>query len=80
MWNYGIKSIRGENAQTLKGVLCGSPVFLIPKSNSSISRLTWGVIAQGFIRIVRLALEIPNLGTLGILPPSFMQLEAKLCG
>ena len=46
-----------------------SPVF---QSSSSIPRLAWGVIVQGLIRIVRMALEIPvasKLGTPDILPP-----------
>ena len=42
------------------------PVFPHSKSSSSIPRLAWGVIVQGFIRIVGMALAIPvtsNLGT-----------------
>ena len=35
-----------------------NPVFPHSKSSFSISRLVWGVIVQGFIRIVRMALEI----------------------
>ena len=40
-----------------------SPVFPHSKSSFSTPRLAWGVIVQGFIRIVRMALEIPKLGT-----------------
>ena len=45
-----------------------NPVFRIPKV---AIRLAWGVIVQGFIKIVRMALEIPmasNSETPGILP------------
>ena len=42
-----------------------NPVFPYSKSSSSIPRLAWGVIVQGFIRIVRMALEIPVVSKLG---------------
>ena len=42
-----------------------SPVFPHSKSTFSIPRLAWGVIVQGFIRIVRMALEIPVASKLG---------------
>ena len=42
-----------------------SPVFPHSKSSFSIPRLAWGVIVQGFIRIVRMVLEIPVASKLG---------------
>ena len=71
VWDF---SIRGGNAQTLKGVLCGrlESTVLHSKSSSSIPRLALGVIVQGFIRIVRMTLEIPvdlKLGTAGYFAP-----------
>ena len=42
-----------------------SSVFSHSKSSFSIPRLVWGVIVQGFIRIVRMALEIPMASKLG---------------
>ena len=42
-----------------------SPVFPHSKSSFSIPKLAWGVIVQGFIRIVRMALEIPVASKLG---------------
>ena len=42
-----------------------SPVFSHSKSSSSIPRLAWGVIVQGFIRIIKMALEIPVASMLG---------------
>ena len=49
-------------AETLKGVLCGrlESSFSHSKSSSSIPRLAWGVIVQGFIKTVRMTLEIPR--------------------
>ena len=57
-----------------------SSVFSHSKSSSFIPRLAWGVIVQGFIRIIRMALEIPVASKLGISPPSLMQLGATICG
>ena len=42
-----------------------SPVFSHSKSSSSIPKLAWDVIVQGFIRIIRMALEIPVASKLG---------------